>query len=268
MSDYKNNKKHSEIVSALTLNMRFGLADDGLHSWSYRKKAYPLLFKTFHADFISLQEANDFQIDFLETILPEYRFIGKHSPAPPFWQNNIIFFKKTWECIYDELFFLSPTPTIPSRLRKSQWPRQCTIGMFKNLNRKIIIINTHFDFEESVQLESSGFIMERLSKLPLDVPAILSGDFNASPASASHSLFTGQYEDAKIKGPFFKDIFAGAFPCTFHKFSGNTNGEYIDWILYRGNILLKACRVIRNTFAGYYPSDHFPVYAEFMLDKK
>ena len=51
--------------STLTLNLRFGLADDGADSWDHRKKALPVLFKKYHPDFIGLQEANDFQIDYL-----------------------------------------------------------------------------------------------------------------------------------------------------------------------------------------------------------
>ena len=77
--------------STLSFNLSFGLADDGANSWDHRKKALPALFKKYHPDFIGLQEANDFQIDYLTKILIGYEFIGKRSPAPSNWQNNVIF---------------------------------------------------------------------------------------------------------------------------------------------------------------------------------
>ena len=105
------------MISVLTLNLRFGLADDGPNNWQYRKKVFPHLFEKYRPDFIGFQEVNDFQTDFLNGMLTEYDFIGKRSPSPSFWQDIIIFYKKTWTCVYREHFFLSPTPTIPSRFR-------------------------------------------------------------------------------------------------------------------------------------------------------
>ncbi len=256
------------MISAITLNLRFGLADDGPNSWPYRKKSFPSFFEKYRAEFIGLQEANDFQIDFIRKILTEYNFIGRRYPAPSFWQNNIIFYKKTWECIYREHFFLSPTPMIPSRSRKSQWPRQCTMGIFKNNHRKLICINTHFDFDAEVQIESARLIMERLSNLPSDLPAILIGDFNATPSSLCHIIFTGEDQKLKTKGPYFKNTFEKPFPGTHHGFTGNTKGDHIDWILYRGGIIPEDCMAIQTTFEGVYPSDHFPLYAKFKWKNK
>ena len=82
-----------KAFSALSLNLRFGLADDGPNSWRYRKRVYPALLEKQNADFIGFQEANDFQIEYLDRILANYNYIGKRSPAPSFWQNNVIFYK-------------------------------------------------------------------------------------------------------------------------------------------------------------------------------
>ena len=78
------------MISVLTLNLRFGLADDGPNSWQYRKKVFPHLFEKYRPDFIGFQEANDFQTDFLNEMLTEYDFIGKRSPSPFFWQDIIM----------------------------------------------------------------------------------------------------------------------------------------------------------------------------------
>lgn len=256
-----NSKDAENLFSVLTLNLRFGLADDGVNSWKYRKKSYPSLLKKHGKDFIGFQEANDFQIDYIDNLLTEYNFIGQRKPSPDFWQNNIIFYKKPWECIYKTHFFLSPTPTVPSRSRKSLWPRQCTIGMFKNKNRRLICVNTHFDFEKSVQIESAGMIVEMLSKLPPDVPVILMGDFNATPSSACY-LFLTEKNQGEIK-PYFKNAFQKPYPATHHGFTGSRNGDHIDWILYRGVIVPKTSNVLMSPVGEVYPSDHFPICATF-----
>lgn len=93
------------MLSVLTFNLRFGLANDGPNNWSRRKKAFPSLLKTYQADFISFQEANDFQTDFLKKILNEYNVIGEKKAVLPFWQNNIIFYKKPGNVFITNIFF-------------------------------------------------------------------------------------------------------------------------------------------------------------------
>jgi endonuclease/exonuclease/phosphatase family metal-dependent hydrolase len=255
--------------SVLTLNVRFGLAEDGPNNWCYRKKCFPDFFRNYSSDFIGLQEINDFQLDFVSGILPEFNFIGKRSPAPFFWQDNIIFYKKDWECIYQEHTFLSPTPMIPSRLRESRWPRQCTIGVFRNKSRTLVYINTHFDFDSDVQTKSAEMIMKRLSYLPSDFPVILMGDFNALPSRPCYTVFTGGNNKPETDNNlYFKNIFSEPYPGTHHGFTGNVDGSHIDWILYRGGVVLEEKMVIHDKINGYYLSDHYPVYAKFKWEKQ
>ena len=59
-------------IKAMTLNLRFGLADDGPNSWPFRKKTLEPLLSEYPCDVYAFQEANDFQISFLSTLLPDY----------------------------------------------------------------------------------------------------------------------------------------------------------------------------------------------------
>jgi len=257
------------MLSFLTLNLRFGLADDGSNSWRFRKKCLPYLFQKHYSDFIGFQEANNFQIDFLNKILVDYNFVGKRDPAPSFWQNNIIFYKKEWKCIYYEHFFLSPTPNIPSRDRNSRWPRQFSLGRFKKKEEEIFCINTHFDFDKSVQIKSAKIILKRLSNFSNDIPAVMVGDFNADPSSAVYKIFNGVDQTIFPNFPekyFFKNAFKKPFPASYHGFTGNTGGDHIDWILYRGNLVPNKSYVIQDPINGIFPSDHFPLYAQFKLN--
>ncbi len=242
--------------SVMTFNLRFGLADDGPNAWENRKKAYPALFQRYQPDFIGFQEANNFQTEYLATLLDQYGFIGKRTPSPDFWQNNLIFHSKKWVCKEKRHCFLSETPDVESRLENSRWPRQCTLGLFEQGAARVVMANTHFDFYESVQKRSAELVVDFLSEFPRDLPTIVTGDFNCIPLEPAHDVFTQNG---------FEDAFTGGHTCTFHGFTGKDRGGHIDWILSRGRV--KVCRkeIVRDQFSGFYPSDHFPVLVEFTI---
>jgi endonuclease/exonuclease/phosphatase family metal-dependent hydrolase len=253
----------TDTFTVISLNLRFGLADDGANSWVSRKKGVAAFLRSHKADFIGLQEANDFQVDFIAGHLAGYAYIGKRNPAPRAWQNNVLFFSNQWQCVSQKHLYLSPTPGVPSRFSDSRWPRQCTIGLFERGQMRLICINTHFDFEPPVQRKSAKIILDQISRLPSAWPVILMGDFNASPDSDCYRILTGSGTGIEKTGLTLKNVFDVPYPGTFHGFSGESTGDCIDWILYRGNIAPIACDLIRSKFNGVYPSDHFPVRTQF-----
>ena len=255
------------LFSVISFNIRFGLADDGMNQWAYRKHAVARLFQQYRADFISVQELNDFQIEFLNKLLPEYHYIGVHQPAPDFWQNNVIFYRNTIDCLEKQHFFLSDTPSQPSRSWGSKWPRQCTIGRYKLGSRELLCINTHFDFKEPAQRQSAQLIWHQITtRFHQDLPAILMGDFNAEPDSKTYKWLTGLPNEALDTIPDFNETFKHPYPGTCHQFTGKPTTGLIDWILYRGDLKFKKCQVIADSFDGMFPSDHFPLMAYFQLD--
>jgi endonuclease/exonuclease/phosphatase family metal-dependent hydrolase len=257
------------MLKIMSLNLRFGLAADGPNRWERRKEAVAALLCKYPSDLIGFQEANDFQIDYLTKILSGYGCIGRRQPAPPFWQNNVIFFQHRWSCIANSHFFLSCTPDIPSRMRASRWPRQCTIGLFKHKHtgRVVACVNTHFDFDPMVQAASAVVVLQRLAAtVAADLPAILLGDFNTGPDSRSHAILTGLESPPGLSPPSFKNIWQDPFPGTYHGFTGRPDGRHIDWILYRGPVTASGRCVIQEAFNDVYPSDHFPVRTDFSFE--
>jgi len=244
----------ADNITVLSLNLRFGLADDGRNGWSNRKPAVAELLREQPAHFFCFQEANDFQVSDIQELLPGYGFIGQRLPAPRFWQNNVIFYHRGFHCTTDRHFYLSPTPSIPSRFPDSRWPRQCTIGLFRRDERSFACANTHLDFDPEVQRRSAEVILGHLLALPANAPLVLAGDFNATPRSACHRVF---------ESAGFKNVCDSSESGTFHGFSGKTRGGCIDWILYRGKLSLVQTGIDRAKYAGRYPSDHFAVRAVF-----
>lgn len=47
-----------------------------------------------------------------------------------------------------------------------------------------------------------------------------------------------------------------------------TQDLHVDWILFRGRALIPvSSEVVSDNIDGFYPSSHYPVYAEFMLPR-
>jgi endonuclease/exonuclease/phosphatase family metal-dependent hydrolase len=250
-------------LSALTVNLRFGLAQDGPDSWPLRRRSVRRLLKRYTADFMVFQEVNDFQADALARDLPSHRCIGLRRPAPRFWQNNLIFYHRRWQCRRKHHFYLSPTPDIPSRSRESRWPRQCTLGAFVRPPFEIGCVTTHFDFSSAVQVAAARRVRREVDAKLGGLPVLLMGDFNAGPDSPCRRELSSPTPIPD--GCRFRSVFTPPYPGTHHGFSGQSTGEQIDWILHSGKIQATGCRVVAQPFDRRYPSDHFPLYAEFAL---
>lgn len=250
--------------SVMTINVRFGLADSGVFAWENRKPAFVELFRTYRPDFIAMQENNDFQVDFFSNLLDDYRFIGRRSPAPPTWQHLLLFYRHPWECMDEERFFLSPTPHIPSRMAGSQWPRQCVMGQFVNNDKRVVCVNTHFDFDAHIQEKSTGILLNQLDAFSeAHRPQIIMGDFNAGPNSLCYKAFTRPHPHHQEP---FQDTFEDDITGTFHDFTGDPLSDRVDWILCRNNLRVLDKQIITQRFAGIFPSDHFPVYVRFACE--
>lgn len=242
--------------TVMTMNLRFGLADDGDNSWQNRKHICAGILKKYPATFLGVQESNHFQTRFLIKNLGDHHFIGWHNPLKERWQSNLIFYHKTWKCLKNRHYFLSSTPKVESRMKGSQWPRQCVIGLFQRASDRVIVANTHFDFDESVQKKSAELVLRFLSEFPGDCPVMITGDFNSNPGSRAHEFF-------RENG--FLEAFDNNPSTTFHRFKGEATGEHIDWILYRGDIKISGKKIITDSDSGRYPSDHYPVMAGFSM---
>jgi len=138
------------------------------------------------------------------------------------------------------------------------------MGMFQSEGFRLICINTHLDFEPTVQVESAHLILRYLSLFPSEVPAILVGDFNAEPESEVYHVFSGGVQEGRSgEENTFENALAPAYPGTYHGFTGVPDGRHIDWIMYRGNLDIISADVISNPIGGIFPSDHFPLQSDF-----
>lgn len=243
--------------TAMTMNLRFGLADSDENAWEIRKNLFPDLFSRYKPDLLGVQESNHFQTDDLDKILTDHRYVGKIKPEHETWQNNPIFYRNSFHCLDVTHFFLSGTPQVQSGFQGSEWPRQCIIGLFEHKEKKLVFANTHFDFNESVQIKSAELVIKHLAAFPDSLPSVITGDFNSPPQSGAREVF-------RRNG--FAGVFENTDMTTFHRFKGEETGVHVDWILYRGGLEVEDGLVIKDSFNGRYPSDHYPVLVKFRMD--
>jgi endonuclease/exonuclease/phosphatase family metal-dependent hydrolase len=157
---------------------------------------------------------------------------------------------------------LSDTPHVESKYADSRWPRQCTLGGFVCNDRKLTCVTTHFDFYADVQRRSALLVRQQINQISNNDPVLLAGDFNCTPDSACYAVFTDRNISHGL--PFSNAFDPPPYAGTYHGFSGTGDAPPIDWILYRGGIEVHSTQVIEQSFNGFYPSDHFPLLAEFV----
>jgi len=165
-------------------------------------------------------------------------------------------------------FWLSETPDEPSMHSLSSYYRVGTwiILHDKYTNRDYFIINTHMDGTID---EQSTVIMNKLETLAGDLPIILMGDLNAIEDSNVCNILTGSMGSYEVElHECFRDIYPVAQPCerSTSSFTGNITGNRrIDHIYSTDDLICRGFTIERGKVLGRYPSDHYPITANFYV---
>lgn len=69
-------KPAQEELNVVSFNIRMGVAKDGENSWEYRKAASADMVKTLAPDIMGVQEAFDFQTEYIKEQCPDYDGVG------------------------------------------------------------------------------------------------------------------------------------------------------------------------------------------------
>ena len=86
------------------------------------------------------------------------------------------------------------------------------------------------------------------------MPCVIMGDLNDFESSVTYTSATELFDDAKYKTD---DTDSGA---TYQDFGKELDGENIDYFfISKTGIAVSQYKVIRTTYDGVYPSDHFPI---------
>lgn len=253
-------------LRVMTFNIRTPVASDGINRWEARKGLIAQMVAGAHPDVFGTQELHQEQGDDIVRRLPQYAWFGLDRRGRHTDEHMGVFYRKDLFRVVDSgNFWLSDHPEQPGSMGWGDpFPRMVTWALFERIDdgARFYLYDTHFPYREQdddARERSARLIASRLSLLPADVPIVLTGDFNTGPDSGTHAALTsGLLEDAWLTAPRREGP-----DKTFHNFTGVPD-QRIDWILYRG-LQVRSVQTITLHDGKRYPSDHFPVVAEFVL---
>ena len=259
----------SEPLRVMTFNVRYAEGKDGINAWPNRRDLAVKTILDRHPALLGTQELLLPQAKYFAAHLTGYAWFGRGRNGNEIDANDNehmgVFYQTSRLQLLDSgNFWLSDTPEVPGSSNFGQsMPRMVTWGYFRDRRsgRRFHYFNTHFPHQadaESIRERCAALIRSRIEKLPADEPIILTGDFNTTPDLAAHALLTTLLHDAREQAP----VRIGP-DNTFHDF-GKTPSKRIDWILYRG-LSVDRVETVTDHDGAIYPSDHYPVVADFQL---
>ena len=106
-----------EAIKVMSYNIRLGVGEDGTNSWQYRCPATIEMLEEQQPDVFGVQEAYDFQIEFIEEFARNYKSVGvgREDGKKEGEFMSIFWNKKTVSLLKWGTFWLSETPEQPSK---------------------------------------------------------------------------------------------------------------------------------------------------------
>ena len=264
------------LLDVMTFNIRTANGRDGDDAWPYRKTLVVETIERFAPQVLGLQEALDEQIEYLDAMLPDYRWlgvdrglnggVGSSEATPIFYRHREL------TPIESGNFWLTATPDTPP-VRRAEGRRRrgggriVTWARFYHLatGRQIYVFNTHFTLRRGQsQLDSADLIATRVEALPEVAAVVAMGDFNnnAEDSDTWRAATARGLRDAWVvadeqRGP----------TATYGDFGAPRDEltERVDWILVGAGIDVRWVETVLHNDDGRYPSDHYAVAARLEL---
>ena len=253
----------SDPIKIISYNIRYNNPNDGKDIWENRRETITDFIEKEAPDFLGLQEVNYPQIQYLNSNLINYNFIGVgRDDGKTRGEFSPIYFNESkYNLLLSNTFWLSKTPNDISVGWDAAMERICTYGLFeqKNDGSKVWVFNTHFDHIGNVAREKSvDLILSKIKDLTKDKDQIIiTGDFNLSDDSVPIKKLQNFYNDVNIQMDNNSKFYG-----TFNNFKIDNNyNNRIDYIFYKNFELIKSSHLHVTTDQGRWASDHHPVIA-------
>lgn len=244
----------------ISYNIRLGTANDGTNSWEYRYPASAMMIDDQKPDIFGLQEAYDFQVNYLTNACDGYKSVGvgredgKHEGE----HMSIFYKKKNIKLLKWGTYWLSDTPDVPSMGWDAACKRTATWALMKDKRsgKKFYYVNTHLDHVGTEAREKGlNLIMDNIKKMnPEGLPLVLTGDFNMT-------IDNPNMDEIKVRMKNAREV--AAKTDSHATFNGwGKSGSIIDYIWFSG---FSSCPEYETVTKPYmdraFISDHYPVKA-------
>lgn len=257
----------AQSLKVMTFNVRYPNPGDGPDVWTARRDLLVETISRESPDVMGTQELFYEQGQYIVEKLPAYAWFGVSRRGNNTDEHMGVFYAKDrLDPVDSGNFWLSEIPERPGSISwNMSLPRMVTWCLFqhKATGIRFMYYNTHFAHrreDEPARVKSARLIAARLALHDESLPLVLTGDFNAAAGGAAYSAFMPMMKDA------WKEAAQREGPeGTFHGFKGTPRQDRIDWILFRAPWRVTRAATLTVNKDGRYPSDHFPVVAEFSL---
>jgi len=261
-------------VTVMTFNIRYNNQSDLQNAWPNRKSLVASTIRFQKIEIAGLQEALNDQLKDLESLLPEYGWlgVGRDDGNKAGEYNPIFYLKSRFKMLAQSTFWLSETPDIPgSRGWDAACNRVVTWARFEDQanNQAFFFFNMHFDHVgEVARLKSAELVLKKIGEIAGNEPVMVTGDFNCRSDDAPyHLLISG---DGKAPGlvDTLRLSKTGHYGSTqsFNGFNIELDpGNTIDFIFVRGIKSVLRHGIIAEMWDGKFASDHHPVVAEIVI---
>lgn len=264
----------------MTFNVNGSTYGEGPHGWEQRAMLNVQTILRYQPDLIGFQELQSKNLETYQESLTGYNHVigNNYGDVEPTEWTSIFWKADRFELIESGEFWFSTTPDVRSVGWDVEYPMGATWVMLRrrDSDTQLLHLNTHLDDESSLsRIEASALIIERLLARQKDqVPVVVTGDFNCNPWSTPYRRFLEAGFVDSFRSAGHGDA---ADTSTFHGFRGRDyfalewGGETfwrIDWVLARGGeqpLQTTSCTIVHDAEPPLYPSDHYPVVAEFQL---
>lgn len=251
-----------QTTSAMSYNIRYDNLKDGKNWWEKRKDAVVGLINTYHPEIFGIQEGMHHQVQYLDSSLTQYNYIGVgRDDGKTKGEYSALFYDTTkYKVSKKSTFWLSEQSNKISVGWDASMERVCTYGLFKHKEsgNKIWVFNTHYDHIGVQAREmSSKLILSKIEKLnKAGYPVIFMGDLNSKPESNPIQTLISKLDDTfllstqKHKGPIG----------TFNGFDPSIPlDNRIDYVFVKGIPVTSHLHINDKRTDGFFISDHLPV---------
>ena len=258
----------AQDLKVMTYNIRLDHAGDNENNWHYRKDKLVRQIQFYGPDVFGIQEALPQQMDYLDSALADYAYIGVGRDAGMrAGEFSAIFYKKeVVDLIEGSTFWLSPTSNQVSKGWDAALPRICTYGLFerKSDGQRFWFFNTHFDHVgKQARVESMKLILTQIKeKNHQNLPVVLTGYLNVTPDEEPITEMKKVLKDSREAANL-----AFGPDATFNGFNFTQAPQRrIDYIAVSEGIKVNKYAVLTDSFDQKYISDHFPVFCVLQLN--
>jgi endonuclease/exonuclease/phosphatase family metal-dependent hydrolase len=263
-------------IQVMTYNIRYaGAADLGPVNWNNRKAFVRSIMEYHQPDIIGMQEVVHSQLMYFDSTLKGFAHVGVgRDDGKQAGEYSPVFFNASlFEMLRDSTFWLSPTPSTPSKGWDAALPRVCTWVELKDRRsgKEFFVFNTHFD-HVGVQAreESAKLILRQIARIAGTAPVILFGDFNSEEDSKPIRWINGKEDPAQFHLMDAMKISRQPHHGSYQTFCGfevkkGIAGGHIDYIFVSPQWSVLSHATLTDFEGDHFPSDHFPVQSEMEL---